>query len=145
MPTYVVKFSNLKLSKSQKDDLAKGITDVHSKVTGANTFFAQVYFEKCESGDHYMGGKINNGSEIFLYGRIRSGRSNETKNELLTKLRDIIKKKLNLSTDNIWVYLIDLPPNQMIEYGQILPNSGEEKEWFKNLPDELRKRLQSME
>ena len=50
MPTYVVKFSNLKLSKSQKDDLAKGITDVHSKVTGANTFFAQVYFEKCESG-----------------------------------------------------------------------------------------------
>ena len=92
-----------------------------------------------------MGGKINNGSEIFLYGRIRSGRSNETKNELLTKLRDIIKKKLNLNTDNIWVYLIDLPPNQMIEYGQILPNSGEEKEWFKNLPDELRKRLQSME
>jgi|TARA_B100001741_G_C16451527_1_gene550635 phenylpyruvate tautomerase PptA (4-oxalocrotonate tautomerase family) len=145
MPTYVVKFSNLKLSKSQKDDLAKGITDVHSKVTGANTFFAQVYFEKCENGDHYMGGKINNGSEIFLYGRIRSGRSNETKNELLTKLRDIIKKKLNLNTDNIWVYLIDLPPNQMIEYGQILPNSGEEKEWFKNLPDELRKRLQSME
>ena len=145
MPTYVVKFSNLKLSKSQKDDLAKGITDVHSKVTGANTFFAQVYFEKCENGDHYMGGKINNGSEIFLYGRIRSGRSNETKNKLLTKLRDIIKKKLNLNTDNIWVYLIDLPPNQMIEYGQILPNSGEEKEWFKNLPDELRKRLQSME
>ena len=145
MPTYVVKFSNLKLSKSQKDDLAKGITDVHSKVTGANTFFAQVYFETCESGDHYMGGKINNGSEIFLYGRIRSGRSNETKNELLTKLRDIIKKKLNLNTDNIWVYLIDLPPNQMIEYGQILPNSGEEKEWFKNLPDKLRKRLQSME
>ena len=135
----------MKLSKSQKDDLAKGITDVHSKVTGANTFFAQVYFEKCENGDHYMGGQINNGSEIFLYGRIRSGRSNETKNELLTKLRDIIKKKLNLNTDNIWVYLIDLPPNQMIEYGQILPNSGEEKEWFKNLPDELRKRLQSME
>ena len=92
-----------------------------------------------------MGGKINNGSAIFLYGRIRSGRSNETKNELLTKLRDIVKKKLNLNTDNIWVYLIDLPPNQMIEYGQILPNSGEEKEWFKNLPDKLRKRLQSME
>tara|TARA_Y100001970_G_C13887632_1_gene677036 strand:+ start:24 stop:461 length:438 start_codon:yes stop_codon:yes gene_type:complete len=145
MPTYVVKFANLELSEIQKNDLAKGITEVHSKVTGANKFFAQVYYEKSEKGNHYMGGKINKSSEIFLYGRIRAGRTSETKNRLLLELRDVIKRSLNLEIDNIWVYLLDLPPNQMIEYGKILPNSGEEKEWFENLSDKLKKRLLNME
>ena len=33
----------------------------------------------------------------------------------------------------------------MIEYGAVLPVSGREKEWFKNLSPELRKKLSSIE
>ena len=30
---------------------------------------------------------------------------------------------------------------QMIEYGNVLPKSGKEKEWFNNLSEPLKKRL----
>ena len=54
-------------------------------------------------------------------------------------------KKSKLNETQVWVYIIDLPPSQMIEYGAILPASGGEKEWFKNLSPKLRKKLSSIE
>ena len=45
MSTYVVKSSNINLNKNKKNNLAKGITRVHNKITGANSYFAQVIFE----------------------------------------------------------------------------------------------------
>jgi hypothetical protein len=41
--------------------------------------------------------------------------------------------------------LEELSPEQMIEYGEILPKSGEEKKWFKSLSVSLRKRLKRLE
>ena len=41
--------------------------------------------------------------------------------------------------------LEDLPPNQMIEYGEILPKSGKERSWFNSLPRNLKKRLSKIE
>jgi hypothetical protein len=50
-----------------------------------------------------------------------------------------------LQSDFVWVYLEDLLPDQMIEYGEILPKSGQEKKWFNSLSPILRKRLKKME
>ena len=33
----------------------------------------------------------------------------------------------------------------MIEYGEVLPKSGQEKKWFNSLSSNLRKRLKKME
>ena len=44
MPTYFVNSSNIKLSKLIKEKLAKQITKIHNKATGANKYFAQVIF-----------------------------------------------------------------------------------------------------
>ena len=41
MPTYTVKYSNINLSKKQKNSIANDITNTHSKFTGANTFFGK--------------------------------------------------------------------------------------------------------
>ena len=68
MPTYTVKYSNINLSKKQKSSIAKDITNIHSKFTGANTFFAQVIFKKNEKDAHFMGGKLVKTKEIFLNG-----------------------------------------------------------------------------
>ena len=54
-------------------------------------------------------------------------------------------KNTKLKSDCLWVYLEDLPPQQMIEYGEILPKSGEEKKWFKSLSTSLKKRLKRIE
>ena len=145
MPTYYVNTSNIKFSKLIKEKLAKKITKIHNKTTGANKYFAQVIFNNTKKGDHYMGGKIVSKPEIFIYGHIRSGRTAKVKNNLVKGLREIIQENTRLEKDNIWVYLLDLKPDQMIEYGEILPKSGGEKKWFKNLPTKLKIRLNKID
>ena len=43
------------------------------------------------------------------------------------------------------MYLEDLMPDQMIEYGEVLPQSGQERKWFNSLALSLRKRLKKMD
>ena len=86
-----------------------------------------------------MGGKTVKGKELFVNGQIRAGRTEKVKNNLIIGIRDGVMKILKLPKENIWVYLEDLEPNQMIEYGEILPRSGEEKIWFDKLSPKLKK------
>ena len=145
MPTYIVKYSNIYLSQKQKNSIAIDISNTHSKFTGANTFFAQVIFQKNEKNAHFMGGKIVKTKEIFLNGQIRAGRTLKVKKKLILGLRKVLIKNTKLRSDFIWVYLEDLLPAQMIEYGEVLPKSRQEKKWFNSLTPSLRKRLKKME
>ncbi len=145
MPTYTVTYSNLNLSSRQQKNLAEGITKVHNVVTGANTYFAQVIFNKTKKNNHFMGGKLVKESSLFLLGQIRAGRSKEVKDKLISDLKNVLVKNSKLDETQIWVYINDLPPSQMIEYGAVLPDSGKEEEWFKNLSTKLRKKLSSIE
>ena len=145
MPTFTLTNSNFYISSKQQKKIAKGITKVHNIVTGANTYFAQVIFNKTKKNNHFMGGKIVKEPSLFLLGQIRSGRSKEIKDKLISDLKDVLVKNSNLDETQVWVYINDLPPSQMIEYGAVLPESGKEKEWFSNLSPKLRKKLSALE
>tara|TARA_B100001093_G_scaffold356122_1_gene340687 strand:+ start:266 stop:706 length:441 start_codon:yes stop_codon:yes gene_type:complete len=145
MPTYSVTNSNFNLSAKQQKNIAEAITKVHNVVTGANTYFAQVIFNKTKKDNHFMGGKKVKEPSLFLLGQIRAGRSKVLKDKLISHLKDILVKKSKLDETQIWVYITDLPPSQMIEYGAVLPESGKEKQWFRNLPSKLKKKLSSIE
>ena len=145
MPTYTVTHSNFNLNSKQQKKLAEGITKVHNVVTGANTYFAQVIFNKTKMNNHFMGGKKVKEPSLFLHGQIRAGRSNEIKDKLITDLKDTLIKNSKLNETQIWVYIVELPPSQMIEYGAVLPESGKEKEWFSSLSPKLRKKLSALE
>ena len=144
MPTYTVTNSNFNLTSKQQNNLAKGITKVHNFVTGANTYFAQVIFNKTKKNNHFMGGKKVKEPSIFLLGQIRAGRPKKTKDKLISDLKDIIIKNSKLDETQVWVYIVDLPPSQMIEYGAVLPKSGKEKEWFSKLSKKLKIKLSKM-
>ena len=92
-----------------------------------------------------MGGKLVKNKEIFLNGQIRAGRTLVVKKKLILGLREVLTQNTKLKKDFVWVYLEDLPPQQMIEYGEVLPKSGQEKRWFNSLTPNLRKRLRKME
>ena len=51
----------------------------------------------------------------------------KVKKQLIFGLRKILIKNTKLQSDFVWVYLEDLLPDQMIEYGEVLPKSGQEK------------------
>ena len=145
MPTYTVTNSNFNLSSKQQKNLAEGITKVHNVVTGANTYFAQVIFNKTKKNNHFMGGKKVKEPSLFLLGQIRAGRSKEVKDKLISDLKDVMVKNSKLDETQVWVYINDLPPSQMIEYGTVLPVSGKESEWFGNLSTKLKKKLSKIE
>jgi phenylpyruvate tautomerase PptA (4-oxalocrotonate tautomerase family) len=145
MPTYTVTYSKVTFSNSQLENIAQAITSTHNECTGANTYFAQVIFQETPSGKHFMGGKPVHHPQLFLHGQIRAGRTPELKEKLILGMREALIKNSGLNQDQVWIYLIDLVPEQMIEYGEILPPSGKEKEWFANLPSELQTKLKALE
>ena len=145
MPTYTVTNSNFKLNTKKRNNIAKGITKVHNKITGANTYFAQVIFNRTKDNNHFMGGKKVKEPQIFLHGQIRAGRTSKVKEKLILELRDLLIKESKLDETQVWVYIVDLPPSQMIEYGAILPESGQETKWFNNLKPKLKKKLLALE
>mgnify|MGYP001446574556 FL=1 len=145
MPTYTVTNSNFNLSSKQQESLAEGITKVHNLVTGANTYFAQVIFNKTKKNNLFMGGKKVKEPSIFLLGQIRAGRPKKIKDKLISDLKDVLVKKSKLDETQVWVYIVDLPPSQMIEYGAVLPKSGKERQWFTSLSTKLKKKLSSIE
>ena len=145
MPTYTVTNSNFNLKDSQQKEIAKEITKVHNIVTGASTYFAQVIFNKTKKNNHFMGGKKVKEPSLFLVGQIRAGRPKKVKDKLISNLKNILIKKSKLDETQIWIYIIELTPSQMIEYGAVLPESGKEKEWFTNVSQKLKKKLSAME
>ena len=44
----------------------------------------------------------------------------------------------------IWVYLCNLAPDDMVEYGHVLPLPGAEQAWFEALPPDLQHDLTSL-
>jgi hypothetical protein len=44
----------------------------------------------------------------------------------------------------VWVYVGELPPRQMIEFGHLLPEAGDEPAWTAALPAADREFMQSI-
>ncbi|MBI3701248.1 MAG: hypothetical protein HY242_12485 [Afipia sp.] len=45
---------------------------------------------------------------------------------------------------HLWAYVVEIPPRQMIEYGHVLPEPGDEPDWIASLPKDDRHYMQSL-
>jgi phenylpyruvate tautomerase PptA (4-oxalocrotonate tautomerase family) len=141
MATYIVYFAGLILSTHQKYTIAQAITKIHADVTGAEAYFAQVIFKELDIHDCFIGGVLLEDAHIFVNGQIRSGRSEQIKKQLLVEIEIALQNTTKLASNQIWAYIDELSPNQMIEYGQVLPPVGHDSVWFSTLPTNIQEKL----
>lgn len=144
MPTYLVTTCVRSLSPDAKARIAKEITRVHQEVTGAQKFFAEVIFRDVPREDFFMGGKPLQHDTIYVHGHIRSGRTEAQKQSLISKMVTVVAAEADVPTRCIWIYINEIPPSNMAEFGHILPQPGEENSWYQGLPEYDRKFLENL-
>lgn len=137
MPTYVCSISPNTLTDEQKTQIAVAIGKRHSEATGAHPFFVQVEIDENPGRTRYLGGSPAN-AHIWIRGDIRAGRSDEARQQLMLSIMRDVASITGLKEQDIWIYLCNLAPIDMVEYGHVLPPPGGERVWFENLPDELK-------
>lgn len=142
MPTYTVTAPQGRLSAAHKGDIAAAITRVHHTVTGAPGYFAQVIFTDVVAGNYFVGGKPLVGDQVHVHGHIRAGRTVEDKDRLITGLAQAVADAAGAPRREVWVYLSEIVPRQMVEFGQVLPEPGQEAAWSAAMPAEERERLE---
>ncbi len=141
MATYSIYYAGLSLNTHQKFTLSKAITKIHAEVTGAEAYFAQLIFKELDLHDFFIGGVLLDEPHIFLNGQIRAGRSEQTKKQLLVELEIAIQSVSKIASHQIWAYIVEIAPGQMIEYGQVLPAVGQDSVWFSTLPASIQTKL----
>jgi len=141
MPTYVCFAAADRLSPEQKGRIAQTITRVHAEEARAPSYFAEVIFQEFGPSQYFLGGKPGPATQVWIRGDIRAGRTREQRASLLLRLAREVAALVDGAPEDVWVYLNELPAENMVEYGAILPPPGGEEAWFLGLPEPLRARL----
>jgi phenylpyruvate tautomerase PptA (4-oxalocrotonate tautomerase family) len=138
MPTYTVAAAAGRLNAQMKLAIASGITQAHSEATGAQSFFAQILFQDIAVGNHFLAGRLLASDQIFVHGEIRAGRTSEQKQRLLERIVRIVVDTAETPSRHVWVYLSELSPSQMVEFGKVLREPGREAQWLESMSSEDR-------
>ncbi len=124
MPLYVCNSRKDALNQDTKTHLARAITETHCKVTGAPPSFVHVVFFE-EALQFPLEGKT-----LYVRGTIRKGRSDDQKNQI----KELISKSLieysNVSSAEVEAQIGETPASWVLEGGEIMPEPGDEAEWF---------------
>lgn len=144
MPSYIVTCVEGRLTESQKSEIAEAITRAHGDSTGAPYYFARITFNDVKPGNYFLGGTKLDDDQIFVHGTIREGRPTEMKDALMARLTADVATASRMKPNVVWVYLSELPPNQMVEFGRPLPLHGKEAAWSAALPQAERARLENI-
>ncbi|WP_315831885.1 tautomerase family protein [Bradyrhizobium prioriisuperbiae] len=143
MPTYVCTSHSGVLSPEQRARISRRLTEIHHEVAVAPRYFVQVIFNDLSPHSHYIGGDEAGPGQIWIRADIRSGRTQEQKAKLLTRIIDAVSEISGSSREDVWVYISDIPGQSVAEFGHILPSPGEEEVWFAGLPSAIQDKLRS--
>jgi len=143
MPTYVCSVPSSLLDDRQKVEIAQAITERHSEATGAPSFFVQVEIDETPSRQRYLGGTPMN-DHIWIRGDIRAGRPDNARQHLMLAIMQDVSRIARIPNSSVWIYLCNLTPTDMVEYGHVLPAPGQEPQWFASLPETLQRHLTSL-
>ena len=143
MPTYVCSVPQNSVNDRQKEAIAEAISRIHSEETGAPNFFCQIVIEEKKPTDRFLGPARASG-QIWIRGDIRGGRTEAQRTRMELRMMEEVSRVTGVTTEEIWVYLCNLAPTDMLEYGHVLPIPGEERAWFDALPKPLQDRMKKL-
>ncbi|RXF73092.1 tautomerase family protein [Hansschlegelia zhihuaiae] len=144
MPTYVCWARTGLLSGDQRRRIAQRITEIHHEAGRAPRYFVQVIFSDIAEQSHFIAGEEAERDHIWIRADIRTGRTQEQKAQIMTRIVDDVCAISGASRESVWVYVSDIPGASVTEFGHILPQPGEEEAWFARLPAELQERLRAI-
>lgn len=113
------------LDDAGREAFAGDVVDVHCDVTGAPRSFVHVLF----SDD--VGGRLPDGHNASIVGTIRSGRNDDQKAEIATRLGRALADRAGVGAGTITVTSNDIEASFTMEGGALLPEPGsaEEDAW----------------
>lgn len=132
MPLYLCSTPADDLSSDTRQRIATAITDVHCEETGAPRKFVHVvFFERQQAAvfDFLTPDGAAKG-RCQLYGSIRSGRTDDVKQKLVTGMRRAAAEILGLDRDDVVMSTRDVEAKWVMEGGELLPEPGEEAAWL---------------
>jgi phenylpyruvate tautomerase PptA (4-oxalocrotonate tautomerase family) len=144
MPTYVCSAATGRLTSGQKAQIVRSITAIHHEETGAPRYLVQVIFHDVAPGSHYIAERPAPADQIWVRADIRAGRTDEQKSRMLHRLMRDVGKATGAAEETVWVYLSEIPAENIVEYGRVLLPPGREEAWLATLPDDLREKLRSL-
>jgi len=121
MPLYRVFTRSDEFDQQTKLSIAKSITDTHCGLTGAPKEFVHVFYIESD--------EVEKGS-VKVLGAIRAGRSKEIESAIIQKIQGAILSTIDMAQDNIKVQLMGVLAKWVMEAGAIMPEPGEEADWF---------------
>jgi phenylpyruvate tautomerase PptA (4-oxalocrotonate tautomerase family) len=128
MPIYRCSVPEGLLSQDQKLQLSNEIADVHCNLTsGTPRKFVHVVFEEVPNGNAYTGGAPSTVSKII--GLIRSGRTQPTRSDIVAGITALWARITGQPGADIVVALHEVRPKDVMEWGEFLPEDGEEAAW----------------
>jgi phenylpyruvate tautomerase PptA (4-oxalocrotonate tautomerase family) len=124
MPLYICNMKKGALDGPAKEKIAEAITNIHCSVTGAPASFVHaVFFE--EALQFPLEDKT-----LYVRGTIRKGRSDEQKNQIADAIRASLVKCGGVEVQHAYALIRETPASWVLEGGEIMPEPGEEAEWF---------------
>lgn len=138
MPFYQCQTPEGLLDEAKRVKLANEITRIHCEMTGAPKIFVHVAFAEAKRGTCYSGGEISRVS--FVNATWRAGRTIELKQTFLKTVAEMWARETRTDVKDVLVAIAELPAENAFEFGQILPNPSQDKQWltqhgFAKLPE----------
>lgn len=140
MPTYAFTSARA-LSSDERARLVDSVTTIHEVEATAPRYFVQVVFHRVEPGSIFIGGEPASPDHVWVRADIRSGRSPQQKARMLQRIMRETSGILGIPEQAVWVYISDIPAHGVLEFGNVLPEPGDEARWLASLPDDLREKL----
>jgi phenylpyruvate tautomerase PptA (4-oxalocrotonate tautomerase family) len=132
MPLYLCAAKDSAIPQSAKQQIAQSITDVHCRITGAPPTFVHVFFFASDKLAmlHNIWGGSESETPYQLFGNIRAGRNDDTKEALIANMCEGVADILDVPVADVSMATRDVEAKWVMEGGDLLPEPGEEAAWL---------------